>query len=61
MKTMWIVIDVGCHECGVGSETVGAYATLEEAETAVVQCDERTGRWRDGGQTYAEIFAVDIP
>lgn len=56
----FIVIDVGCHECGVGSVPVGAFRTLEEAEAACQARQDETGGWRDGGQTLAEVFTVDI-
>ncbi len=58
---IYVVIDVGCHECGVGSEVVGAYRTLQEAEVAKDACDKRTAGWRDGGQTIAETFTMELP
>ena len=58
---IYVVIDIGCHECGVGSEAVGAYATEAEALEAVEACDKRTGCWRDGGQTGAYLFEVEAP
>ena len=61
MAKLYVVIDVGCHECGVSSEPVGAFVTLAEAEAAVEKRDAETGRWRNGGQTYAEVFEVEVP
>lgn len=56
---VWVVIDVGCHECGVGSESVGIYDTEVEAKAAAAVRDKETGCWRDGGQTYCEIFEME--
>lgn len=56
-----IVIDVGCHECGVDSVAVGAYRTRAGALRAAKRCDARTGRWRDGGETIAQVFEVSVP
>lgn len=58
---VWVVIDVGCHECGVGSEPVGVYATEEAATQAAAERDKETGCWRDGGQTYCEVFEMELP
>jgi hypothetical protein len=59
--TIWVVIDVGCHECGVGSETIGAFKDEISAKAA---CDARgaeTNGWRDGGQSIPEVFELEIP
>jgi hypothetical protein len=58
---VWTVIDVGCQECGVDSVVVGTYLTLDEARAACDVRSEETGGWRDGGQTIAEVFELDIP
>lgn len=59
--TVWVVIDVGCHECGVDSEPVGIYATADEAKTASDARDAETGQWRDGGRTYCQTFEMVAP
>ncbi len=58
---VWVVIDVGCHECHLHSEPVGIFSTKEEAEEAAKQCNERTGCRRDWGLTYAEVFEMEMP
>lgn len=58
---VWVVIDVGCHECGVDSEPVGIYHTEADAYAAAKDRDEATGCWRDGGQTYCEVFEMELP
>lgn len=58
---LFVVIDVGCHECGVGSEPVGAYTDKAEAYLACTAKNEATDGWRDGGQTIAEVFEIETP
>jgi hypothetical protein len=60
-RKLWIVIDVGCHECGVDSVPVGAFATQAEAQAAANRRASETEGWRDGGQTIAQVFSVDAP
>lgn len=57
---LWAVIDIGCHECGVSSVAVGLFRSKQEADKAVDECDERTGCWRDGGQTWAMAFEFEL-
>lgn len=61
MNQVWVVIDVGCHECGVDSEAVGIYATEAEAKVAADARDKETNGWRDGGQTYCVVFEMALP
>ncbi len=58
---VFVVIDVGCHECGVMSLPVGIYRTAEEAQAAESATTSRTEGWRDNGQTIAETFVMDLP
>lgn len=58
---VWVVIDVGCHECGVGSEPVGIYSTEAKAEAARVAREAETQGWRDGGQTICDVFEMESP
>ena len=58
---LWVVIDVGCHECGVPSEAVGIFRTEEEAKAAEEARETLTEGWREGGQTIAQIFEVELP
>ena len=59
--SVFVVIDVGCHECGVDSEPVGIYRSQKEAVVAAAERDTETGRWRDGGQTRAQVFEMELP
>ncbi len=61
LNEFYVLIDVGCHECGVGSEYIGSYETEEEADKACKELSEKTGEWRDGGQSIPEVFKVTHP
>lgn len=52
----YILINVGCIECGVSTEVVGVYNTEREAAKAQ---SEQTD-WRGGGQSSAEIFKIEV-
>ena len=58
---IYVVIDVGCHECGVESLPIGAYADFESAAASAKARNEESKGWRDGGQTIAQVFAVAPP
>ena len=61
MEQVWVVIDVGCIECGVESEPVGIFATEAEAIAAQEEREKATGGWRDGGQTICDVYAMRLP
>ena len=59
MKTnkKYMVVQIGCIECGVSSYPVGVYNTLEEAENV-----SRThpSTWdSEGGDGYVEIWVIN--
>ena len=60
-RTVWVVIDEGCYECGVDSEGVGIFATEAEGRAAKEARDGETGGWRDGGMTHARLFEMATP
>lgn len=51
----WVLLDVGCRECGVETLFLGIYATKEAAEAAGAVQDKATDNWRDGGQSGCEV------
>jgi len=57
MKDVWIVVNIGCIECGVSSAIVGAFADNAEAETIAERLNE-THSWREGGQNSFEVFPM---
>lgn len=63
-KTMYLVFDVGCLECGEPSQVVGIYQTADEAQTERDEYLDGGTRWgRTGwcGQHSVEIYPVEIP
>jgi hypothetical protein len=50
---MWIVINIGCIECGVSSNVVGVFDSKEVAARIAEECGERMS-WREGGQNAYE-------
>lgn len=60
MNKYYVAIDVGCHECGVGSEVIGTYKTYDEAVAACEKRSDETNDWRDGGQSIPEVFEIKL-
>lgn len=54
---MYLVVNIGCIECGVSSNIVGLFATKDEAERVCKICNEKY-TWRDGGQHNFEVFEL---
>lgn len=62
--SLFSVVAVGCIECGVGTEVVGVYTTIELAEAAKVAYLSGGDSWaRHGGDGYVEIYdsIIDKP
>lgn len=57
MDNGWIVVNIGCIECGVSSQLVGVYTTKEEAEAIALRL-RTSHNWRQGGQNGFEVFAL---
>ncbi len=53
----WIVVNIGCIECGVSSNIVGVFTDKEEAERIADECAEKFD-WREGGQNAFEVFEM---
>jgi hypothetical protein len=54
---MWLVINIGCIECGVSSNVVGLFPTKEEADRIAKRLSE-TMSWREDGQNEFEVFPL---
>ncbi len=61
MEKIYVLIDVGCHECGVGSEFIASFVDEESANKACEEHSKKTGKWRDGGQSIPEVFEIILP
>lgn len=53
----YILVNIGCIECGVSSNIVGVFDNKEMAEKIESQCNEKYG-WREGGQNSFEVFEM---
>lgn len=54
---LWLVVNIGCIECGVSSAIVGLYSDKTTAETVADTLDRQMD-WREGGQNRYEVFAL---
>lgn len=54
---MWIVVNIGCIECGVSSNVVGVFSDEARATAIAEQFDKKYG-WREGGQNSFEVFPM---
>jgi len=56
----YIVINIGCIECGVTSEVVGVFTDKERADRLAAYLGNKAG-WREGGQNSYEVFEEPEP
>lgn len=56
----YLVMNIGCIECGVSSDVVGTYGDKDEAQ-AVADKLQETLSWREGGQNAFEVFDLKKP
>ena len=56
----YLLVDIGCIECGSASNIVGLFPTETEAETARRTCAENLD-WHDGRQHIFEVFDLEKP
>lgn len=54
---MWIVVNIGCIECGVSSNIVGVFADETQANEIAKGFDKEFN-WREGGQNSFEVFPM---
>jgi len=57
---MYIVVNIGCLECGVTSDVVGIFADKSKAYDIATQC-ERNFYFREGGQNAFDVFELPEP
>jgi hypothetical protein len=53
----FIVVNIGCIECGITSNIVGVFDDKEKADSIAKEFDNKFG-WRDGGQNAFEVFEM---
>jgi hypothetical protein len=54
---MWVVVNIGCIECGVSSNIVGVFDQEQYANDLATLCQEAYG-WREHGQNAFEVFPL---
>lgn len=54
---MFILVNIGCIECGVSSQIVGVFSTEEKAEQLAKKL-YATHSWREGGQNEFQVFPM---
>jgi len=54
---MYVVVNIGCIECGVSSNIVAVVADRPAAERLAEECAEKFS-WREGGQNAFEVFEL---
>jgi hypothetical protein len=54
---MWVVVNIGCIECGVSSGIVGVWSDKAEAERIAEACQHKY-HWRESGQNRFEVFEL---
>ena len=54
---MFLVMNIGCIECGVSSQIVGVFKTKKIADDVAEKCEGKYA-WREGGQNSFEVFPV---
>lgn len=59
---MYLVMNIGCIECGVSSKVVGVFADKSKAESVAKTLDaDAAMSWREGGQNSFEVFTLPKP
>jgi hypothetical protein len=54
---MWVVVNIGCIECGVSSNIVGVFDDEARANAVAEKLYAEMG-WREGGQNGYEVFPM---
>lgn len=57
VKTMFILVNIGCIECGVSTQIVGVFSTEEKANELAEKLGKEYG-CREGGKNAFEVFPM---
>lgn len=55
--SQYIVVNIGCIECGVSSNIVGVFSSKPFADDVAKRLND-THAWREGGQNSYEVFQM---
>lgn len=53
----WILVNIGCIECGVSSNIVGVFDDKQVADQKANEFNEEFD-WREGGQNHFQVFEM---
>lgn len=56
----YLLMNIGCIECGVSSNVVGLYDSEDQANSDAEKCYEHL-HWREGGENGFEVFDLQAP
>lgn len=56
-KSLFVVFNIGCIECGVSSQLVGVFETEAEAQAIADEFNDKFN-WREGGQNRFQVFPL---
>ncbi len=54
---MFLLMNIGCIECGCDSGVVGMFSDKAKAEALREECSNSLG-WRGGGQNHYSVFEI---
>lgn len=54
---MFILVNIGCIECGVSTQIVGVFSSKEKADEVAEKFQDKYS-WREGGQNAFEVFPM---
>lgn len=56
----YVLVNIGCIECGVTSDIVGNFKSHLDAQTHADKLNDRDNEsvWREGGQNSYEVFEL---
>jgi hypothetical protein len=55
--TKYILVNIGCIECGVSSNIVGVFTSKKKAEKLRDKFSNKYA-WREGGQNHFSVFEM---
>ena len=58
MPKLYLVMEIGCIECGLGSDVVGLFKDRAKAEREAAVC-KKDFHWRFDGENHFDIFEID--
>lgn len=57
-EVKWILMNIGCIECGISSQIIGVFSDQKEAQKLASILKDK-GYWEKGGKNHYEVFSLD--